>query len=252
VTTIDRSQARQFPTLGPDLLEKTIKIVDLTRPIFEGMPMWFGHQKTFITTNQTHQQFKEIWKTEVGFEAHNLILSEHAGTHTDAVFEYEPAGPTIEESPLEFWYGPAICLDVSHVEYPDYITEEILAEALAKSGQEIRRGDTVLLYIGWGDRSFPDISYSERHPGLTREAAIWLAEKGVINIGVDQVAIDHSDDRSFAGHVVCGEYGIVNTEGLTNLSQLVNKRFLFFGLPLRIRNGTGSPIRAIAILDGLG
>ena len=86
------------------------------------------------------------------------------------------------------------------------------------------------------------------HPGLTREAAIWLAEKGVINIGVDNVAIDHADDSEFSGHVVCGEYGIVNTEGLTNLDKVVGQRFLYFGLPLRIRNGTGSPIRAVAVL----
>jgi kynurenine formamidase len=242
--------ARQFPTLGPDLLDKRIEVVDLTRELFEGMPMWFGHQKTFITTNQTHDQFMEQHKTPMGFEAHNLIISEHAGTHTDAIFEYDREGPTIDVAPLGFYYGDAVCLDVTGVEYPDYITPEILAGALDRSGLEIRRGDTVLLHSGVGDRHFPDVSYTEQYPGLTREAAIWLAEKGVINIGIDNVAIDHSDDTTFAGHVVCGEYGIVNTESLTNLDKVVGRRFLFFGLPLRIRNGTGSPIRAIAVLGG--
>lgn len=236
----------------PGILAKSIEVVDLTRPIFEGMPMWFGHQKTFITTNQTHEQFKRIWKSEVGFEAHNLLISEHAGTHTDAVFEYEPSGPTIEESPLEYWYGEAICLDVSDIDFPNYVTSDVLEASLESSGQEIRSGDTLLLYTGYGDRHFPDLSYAEQHPGLDEGAIRWIAEKGIINIGVDNVSIDHSDDGSFIGHVVCGEYGIVNTEGLTNLDRVVDKRFLYFGLPLKIRNGTGSPIRAVAVLGWPG
>jgi kynurenine formamidase len=248
VTVVENTQPSRFPRFGDEVMTRRMQVIDLTREIFEGMPVWFGHQKTFISTNQTHDQFKNIYSTEMGFEAHNLLISEHAGTHTDAVFEYEPSGPTIDQSPLEYWYGEAICLDVSHIEYPDYITPDVLEAALQASGQEIRRGDHVLLYTGYGDRHYPDLAYTDKYPGLTREAAIWLADKGVINIGVDNVAIDHADDTTFAGHVVCGEYGIVNTEGLTNLDKVAGKRFVYFGLPLRIRNGTGSPIRAVAIL----
>ena len=245
----DGTATHGYPTLGPEILKRRIRVVDLTREIFEGMPVWFGHQKTFISTNQTHDQFKDIYKTEVGFEAHNLLISEHAGTHTDAVFEYDRNGPTIDKSPLEYYYGDAICLDVSHIQYPDWITETVLEQALQKSGLDIRPGDTILLYTGVGDQFYPDLAYTDKYPGLTREAALWLARQGIVNIAVDNVAIDHSDDTDFSGHVVCGEYGIVNTEGLTNLDQVAGQRFLYFGLPLLIRDGTGSPIRAIAVLD---
>jgi kynurenine formamidase len=248
MTITDRPTSTRYPLFGDEVLQRRMQVIDLTREIFEGMPVWFGHQKTFISTNQTHDQFKDIYKTEMGFEAHNLLISEHAGTHTDAVFEYDRNGPTIDKSPLEYWYGEAICLDVSAIQYPDYITPDVLEGALAASGQEIRKGDTVLLYTGVGDQHYPELAYTDKYPGLTREGAIWLAEKGVINIGVDNVAIDHSDDTAFSGHVVCGEYGIVNTEGLTNLDRVAGKRFLYFGLPLFIRDGTGSPIRAVAVL----
>lgn len=247
-TTIP-DEATSYPRFGKEILQRRIKVIDLTREIFEGMPVWFGHQKTFININQTHEQFKDIYKTDLGFEAHNLLISEHAGTHTDAVFEYDRNGPTIDKSPLEYYYGDAICLDVSAVAYPDYITKDVLKSAVDKAGQEIRKGDTVLLYTGVGDSTYPDLSYTDKYPGLNREAALWLAEQGVVNIGVDNVAIDHSDDSEFSGHVVCGEYGIVNTEGLTNLDKVAGLRFLYFGLPLLIRDGTGSPIRAIAVLD---
>lgn len=242
---------RTFPQLGLDLLERSLDVVDLTRPIYEGMPQWFGHQKTFIMVNQTHDEFKDKWKTHCGFEAHNLLISEHVGTHTDAIFEYEPAGPKLDESPLSFYYGPAVCVDVEPFVESDVelLSEEKLLAAVAASGQEIRRGDVLLLHFGYGDRVWPALAYAERNPGLSREATRWIAEQGVVNIGVDQMSIDSSEDAEFSAHLVCGEYGIVNTESLTNLSKIKNERVLYIGLPLNITGGTGSPIRAIAIRE---
>ena len=89
VASDNSAATHDYPTLGPKILERRMRVIDLTREIFEGMPVWFGHQKTFISTNQTHDEFKKVYKTELGFEAHNLLISEHAGTHTDAVFEYD-------------------------------------------------------------------------------------------------------------------------------------------------------------------
>lgn len=242
---------RTFPQLGLDLLERSLDVVDLTRPIYEGMPQWFGHQKTFIMVNQTHDEFKDKWKTHCGFEAHNLLISEHVGTHTDAIFEYEPAGPKLDESPLSFYYGPAVCVDVEPFVESDVelLSEEKLLAAVAASGQEIRRGDVLLLHFGYGDRVWPALAYAERNPGLSRKATRWIAEQGVVNIGVDQMSIDSSEDAEFSAHLVCGEYGIVNTESLTNLSKIKNERVLYIGLPLNITGGTGSPIRAIAIRE---
>ena len=109
----------RFPVEGEQLLERRGEIVDLSRPIFEGMPLWFGHQKTFVVTNQDHDQFRAIWKTDAGFKARNLILSEHAGTHVDAILEYDKAGPSIEKMPLSFFWGSAVCLDLSDVKFQD-------------------------------------------------------------------------------------------------------------------------------------
>jgi kynurenine formamidase len=224
------------------------QLIDLTRQIHEGMPLWPGHQLPFVMVNQTHEGFKKRWGTNFGFEAHNWLLSEHTGTHTDAIFEYDPSGADLDAMPLEYYYGPAICLDVSAVRHPDYMTEEVLVEALAASGQEIRHGDTVLLYSGHADRTFGSKEFIEVYSGLDRGGAVWLAEQGCVNIGIDSLAIDHSDDLEFTGHAVCAEYRIVNTENLTNLNLLVGKRFEYIGLPLPFRNGTGSPIRAVARL----
>ena len=68
----------------------------------------------------------------------------------------------------------------------------------------------------------------------------------MVNIGTDCVGIDNALDVQFSGHMVCKKYGITNTENLSHLDRIVNRRVLFFGLPLFIEGGTGSPIRAFA------
>jgi kynurenine formamidase len=152
--------------------------------------------------------------------------------------------------PLEYFWGSAICIDLSHIRYPNYFEPRDLEEALSRSGQEIRPGDIVLLHTGHHDRNYGTNMFQTDYSGLSYDAAKWLAEQGVVNIGVDAPAIDLTpDDNDFSAHLVCGEYHITNTENLCNLDKVVNKRFLYMGLPLKIREGTGSPIRAVALVE---
>ena len=67
------------PVTGPDTLERKLRLIDLSRDIFEGMPIWPGHQLPFRMVNQTHEGFKERWGGDIGFEAHNWLMSEHTG-----------------------------------------------------------------------------------------------------------------------------------------------------------------------------
>lgn len=245
-----------FPAAGPNTLKRRGRVLDLTRPVFEGMPQWFGHQKTFTFTNQDHEGFRRIWKTDPGFAARNLLISEHCGTHTDAIYEYDPEGPTLDAQALAFHWGEAVVLDVSEVEFrnpdPDgngYATEETIRRAeqrLAEHGEEIKEGDIVLLWFDYGDRHFPSQKFMDEFPGISWDGAEYLAKKGVVNIGTDCAGLDNTLDLQFSGHMVCKKYGIVNTESLANLEQLLHQRFVFFGLPLNLQEGTGSPIRAIA------
>lgn len=250
-TQADRASA--VPRGGEKLLRRDrMKLIDLSRDIFEGMPLWPGHQRPFMMVNQTIDGFKERFGTSFGFEAHNWLLSEHTGTHTDAISEYDQTGggADLDGMPLEYYYGEAVCLDLTSVRHPDHITPADLEAAEAAGGQPIHPGDIVLLYTGHGDRTYPTDEFVNVYTGLDRDAAVWLAERGVVNIGIDSLAIDHSDDLEFSAHAVCGEYQIVNTENLTNLDQLVGRRFIYIGLPLHFREGTGSPVRAVAWLYG--
>ncbi|MGV8146141.1 MAG: cyclase family protein [Alkaliphilus sp.] len=227
-----------------------MQLIDLSQEIFEGMSVFPMHQKTFIMTNMTHEENMQMTGSKkLGFSARNLLVSEHGGTHSDGVWEYNPSGPTIDNMPLEYFWGSSICIDLSFVPYTRSIEIRDLETAIKKSGQEIRKDDIVLMYTAHYDKNFNTDKWQTEYSGLSYNAAKWLAEKGVVNIGVDAPAIDHPSDIDFSGHLVCGEYHITNTENLCNLDKVVNKRFLYFGLPLRIRDGSGSPIRAVALIE---
>jgi kynurenine formamidase len=229
------------------------KMIDLSQEIYEGMPVFGMHQKTFFMVNQTHEKnMKDTGSPTLGFCARNMLISEHGPTHSDAVWEFLPEGPTIEKMDLKLFWGDAICLDLTHIRYPEYIEIKDIEDALTKSGLDIRKGDAFLMYTGHFDRTYPDKDYGgmgAKHSGISYEAAVWLFEQGVTNIGVDAPAIDQTpDDLEFSGHYACGKYGTTNTENLCNLDKVAGTRFVYMGLPLKIRAGSGAPIRAIALV----
>lgn len=222
-----------------------IRLVDLSQEIYQGMPVFPLHQPTHIWQNISHEE--SLKKIGFEFATNNILINEHGGTHTDATYEFDPNGKYINDMPLEYYYGPAVCLDVSHVSPDGYITPRDLEAALEKSRQVLEKGDIVLLYTGHYNRKFGTDEWLTRYTGLNYEGAKWLAERGVVNIGIDSPSIDNPKDERYSGHLICREYGISNTENLINLDQVAGMRFLYFGLPLKIREGTGSPIRAVAL-----
>lgn len=80
------------------------KVIDLSQEIYQGMSVFPMHQPTFIMTNMTHEEnMKRTGSKTLGFSARNLLISEHGGTHSDAVWEYKSSGKTIENMPLEYF-----------------------------------------------------------------------------------------------------------------------------------------------------
>ena len=93
-------------------------------------------------------------------------------------------------------------------------------------------------------------AYLTDFPGLTKDSATWLGHKGITMFGVEAVSPGRPGRNNFEVHHVCRDKGFTHMEGLMNLDQLVGQgRFRFIGFPLKIKGGTGSPIRAVAWLD---
>ncbi len=151
------------------------------------------------------------------------------------------------------WGGPLRVLmdhdlDLSHVPLKHAVPE--LEAVLAVSGQEIRPGDTVMLYMGTNERLLGRPGYLHDFPGLALESVHWLADKGIGLFGVEAVSPAPEGKPKSQAHLACGERGITHMECLANLDKLVGRgRFCCIGFPLRIRGGTASPIRAVAIFE---
>lgn len=222
------------------------RIIDLSQEIYQGMSVFPMHQKTMIFPNISHEE--SLKQFGFMFATNNILINEHGPTHVDALYESDPHGTTIDKTELSLCLGAAVCLDVSGVSPDSFITEEHLSRAQQESGQSIGRGDIVLLYTGHYDRSYGKPEWQTRYAGLDISGTEWLGRQGVVNIGIDAPSIDKPDDMKYSGHLVCQKYRMLNTENLCNLDKVAGKRFLYIGLPLKIRGGSGSPVRAVALL----
>jgi kynurenine formamidase len=227
------------------------KIVDLSQEIYTGMPVYPGHMKTVIFTHVSHEESARQIGTDFSYHASGLLMCDHGPTHIDSVSHLspDPDAPSVDEIPLEYCITPAICLDVSDVERQTQFGPDKIEAELDRWGLDIRPGDTVLFYTGHYERFYGTPEYATHQPGLTREATEYIIDKGAVNFGVDNTSPDMFLDKTYPCHIVCREREITHVENLCNLDKLVGKRFTFIALPLKIRDGTGSPVRAVAILD---
>lgn len=229
-----------------------IEIVDLSQEIFAGMPVFPGLPEVEITLHASHEEQDGILDSKVISPAVNsLVLSEHTGTHVDAFnhMARQYRGQSIDTMPLTMFYTDGICLDLSNKGPRDLIEAADLVHALSAAGLEIKQGDTVLLYTDHYRRAFGTDEW-QQGPGISAEAARWLGGQKIAAFGVETAApgVRHVSNKQV--HLVCGELGMTHYENLINLHLLSGRgRFRFIGLPLKIRGGTGSPVRAIAVFD---
>ena len=229
-----------------------MKLIDLSREIHHRTPAHPSLPPVIMTVWNDHNEVKQAGKTTFTSKSLTLSLSDHSATHVDAPCHFNPSAdaPSIDQVPLENFFTEAICLDLSDVPLKHEITIQEMEEALKRSGQQIQERDTVLLYMAVNERLFGTPGYLHDFPGLHVDAVHWLADKGIIMFGVEAISPAPEGEANFKAHLACAERGITHMECLTNLDQLLDKgRFRFIGFPLRIKGGTGSPIRAVAMIE---
>ncbi len=228
-------------------------IIDLSQEIYTDMPVYPGHAKTVVWEHMSHEDSGRQLGTGFSYKTSGLMLCDHGPTHIDPVshFSPDPNAPTVDEIPLKHCITSAICIDVSDVPVQTQFGPEKIKAQLEKWNLGIRPGDTVLFYTGHYERYYGKPEYCTHQPGLTKAATEYIIDQGCINFGVDNTSPDMFLDKTYPCHMVCRERQVTHMENLCNLDKLVGKRFTFVALPLRIRKGSGSPLRAIAILhDG--
>ena len=225
------------------------RVLDLSLEVYDGFQSHATHARTTVMDYVTHAFSAPRYVAPCrGFATKLLVMSDHVGTHVDAPYHFVPEGVTIEEVPPASLIGPAVVLDATaHMVADRPATAETLERAAAAQGVKIEEGDIAVVRVwkgGWGDPGFAHAK------GVDETGAAWLLERGVKAVGID-IAYFEGDlaDLRRPVHMLVLGHGIPIVENLINLERIPAGRFTFVGLPLRIRGATGSPIRAVAVLD---
>ena len=230
-----------------------LEIIDLSQEIYAGMLVFPGMPEVRIDIHVSHEEWEGITDSEVITPAVNrLELGEHTGTHVDAINHMVRPyrDQSIDTMPLTMFYTEGICLDLSHKGLRELIEIADLERALSATALEIKPGDTVLLYTDHYRRSYGTEDW-EHGSGVSAETARWLGKQKIAAFGVETMAPGVLKVSNREVHHICGELGFTHYENLINLHHLVGRgRFRFIGLPLKIRGGTGSPVRAVAVFEG--
>lgn len=219
----------------------------------------------WVTAKPFERETVAEGKTDKGYyySAYNYSAAEHGGTHVDAPVHFAENRRTVDEIPLEQLIAPAVKIDVSGkaAENRDYlISVEDLTNWEANNGR-ILDSSIVLLQTGFG-KFYPekakylgtdqrgDEAVKELHfPGLAPEAARWLVQNRKIKaVGLDTASIDYGQSQNFESHVALMSENIPAFENVANLDKLPDKGFQVIALPMKIKGGSGAPLRIIAYL----
>jgi kynurenine formamidase len=220
------------------------KIVDLSHTFEESMPrpqVPYGHIP---------------WKNhEKGdpFNTYMILVFEHAGTHVDAPIHLGGIdGPTIEEIHLDSWMGEAYVLDFTHKKENEYVLVNEVKK-WEKDNSVISKESVVLFNFGWDKNWTTDYGvenqiYLKNNPGISEEVAEYLVKKKVKIVGGDIPTIDSDADPLEKAHRILLPSGINIIENLSNLSALPPTGSFLVATPLKIKGGTGCPVRAFAFV----
>lgn len=236
-------------------------------------------QGKFVDLSHSYSSETIYWPTEEGFKlykefdgitekgyyyaANKFCSPEHGGTHIDAPIHFSKEGKTVDQLPIDKLFALGVVIDASKktMNEPDYqISTEDFTNWESSYGR-IPDGVIVLLNTGYG-KFWPDrLKYigtdkngnealRELHfPGLHPEAARWLVENRKINaVGLDTPSIDYGQSELFETHRILCNNNIPAFENVANLDQLPATGSIIIAFPMKIKGGSGAPLRLIAII----
>ena len=128
------------------------RLIDLSQEIYTGMMVYPGHLKTVLFEHATHEETAPRFESGFSFQTKGFLLNDNGPTHVDSFshLDPDPSAMTIDQMPLELFYGDALCVDVTGAEPRTDIPVERIERGLADAELEVRPGDIVLfLVIVW-------------------------------------------------------------------------------------------------------
>jgi len=247
-----------------DLLSGRIRVIDLTQtlaPEFPALqlPPQFGQPWPFRQENiSRYDERGPAWYWN------NFSCSEHTGTHFDAPVHWisgkdhpENATDTI---PAQNFFATACVIDCSAecAANPDFLLTVDFIKAWEEKHGTIPSRSWVLLRTDWSKRPMPEAFVNAREdgphtPGPEAGTVQWLIkERDVIGFGVESINTDAGQSYAWETPYPCHYYMHGNNryglQCLTNLDQLPARGALIVAAPLKLKNGSGSPLRVLALV----
>src|SRR5262245_59215466 len=253
-------------SLISELASGRVRVVDLTQPLGPetpviGLPPIFGASPgVSIEVISRYDDKGPAWYWNT------LRFGEHTGTHFDAPIHWitgkdrsQHACDTI--SPQQF-IGPACVIDVTAEvdKNPDFLLTIAGLEAWEKTHGRVPKGSWVLRRTGWSRRKDPTAFLNvgadgPHHPGFDAATSKLLAEdRDVLGVGVETIGTDAGQAATFTppfpNHAIMHGAGKFGLASLCNLDQLPPTGAVLIAAPLKIVNGSGSPLRVLALVAG--
>ena len=222
------------------------EIVDLGHELYNGMPNLGANHIAFWPL-ETFESTRTMSEGKLAMEGRMMLMAEHCGTHIDAPRHFVEDGLPVDKVPLENLILPGHLLDLTHKKVREAITVADLEAAEQRSGRRIGPGTAVLVWTGV-DRNWAKPGFAIERPFVPVPTAEWLVERQITLFGTDLIGMDDPDEWWWPTHLVWLKAGIPMVQQLCNLDQLVGKEFLFVVLPLKMRDGTASPVRPVGIV----
>ena len=235
-------------------------IVDLSYP-FDGATVYWPTAEPF----QLEKDFEGNTEQGYYYSANRYSAAEHGGTHIDAPVHFAKGRNTVDGIPLQQLIGPGIVIDVTKqcAGNADYLVTENDFKNWERRNGKIQPGTLVMLRTGFG-KFYPDrkrylgtdqrgaAAVADLHfPGLDPNAARWLTEsRNIRAIGLDTASIDYGQSQLFESHRTLFAKNIPAFENVANLDKLPTRGFSVIALPMKIKGGSGGPLRIIAIVAG--
>lgn len=217
-------------------------VIDLTHRLEPNIPAWPTHARYCHNLVESY---------EFGDASchHQLVMSEHSGTHFDAPLHFIAGRASIADIPPRRFIGRMATIGATDVGPCGLVGVDRIREWEARFGP-IQENDAVFFHFGWdrfwATRPAGD-DFLKNWPGLSREACEYLVERGIRVTGCDCLSIDSFTASGFPAHHTLLSAGIAIGENFNNLGRLPP---FCFGVmaPLPIANGSGAPVRALAFL----
>lgn len=262
--TAPSAAAAPLAELTKGLAAGDVQVIDLTQPLTETTPIIQLPPPFANTPGFKKHEISNYDAKGPAWYWNWIEIGEHVGTHFDAPCHWVTGKgqACVDDLDAKQFVGPAVTIDVTAevAKSADYVLSPQMIAEWEKTNGRIPNGAWVVLRTGWGSRANDASAFfnagpdgTPHYPGFGKEAAEFLTrERDILGVGTEAIGTDAAvgaqADPPFPNHSIMHGAGKFGLTQLANVAQLPATGAVIIAAPLKIENGSGSPVRVIALL----